>query len=104
MKKPNTTHTPGRTRQQWELWPDYTNKEICVGAVQPHSNLVCAAAVVPYTDKEEGFAVARLIAAAPELLEALEDILTFLPPEWVAGPAGDRGRAAIAKATGKGQP
>jgi len=37
-------------------------------------------------------------------LEALEDILTFLPPEWVAGPAGDRGRAAIAKATGKGQP
>jgi len=105
MKKPNTTHTPGRTRQQWELWPDYTNKEICVGAVQPHSNLVCAAAVVPYTDKEEGFAVARLIAAAPELLAALEAICDDADEDTDSGAAIlATARAAIARATGKGQP
>lgn len=73
----NTTHTPGRVSQPWELWPDYTAQEICVGTLQPHSNLVCAAAIVPYTDKEEGFEVARLIAAAPELLTELEKLAAF---------------------------
>lgn len=125
MKTQNTTHTPGRTRQQWELWPNYTNTEICVGAVQPHSNLVCAAAVVPYTDKEEGFAVANLIAAAPELLAALIDVLgdrdgdgdgccRFCGRDLSEAEdemfctaddcAGFMARTAIARATGKGQP
>lgn len=52
---------------------------------------------------EERKANARLIAAAPELLEVAhlilaEDLLDFLPEEYVS-----RVRAAIAKATGESQ-
>lgn len=39
---------------------------------------------------------ARLIAAAPDLLKALEDIAGYYPNSW----ASDTARAAIAKATG----
>ena len=80
-----------------------------MGAVQPHSNLVCAAAVVPYTDKEEGFAVARLIAAAPELLAALECIARGCEEATDDGltyqveAMGAMARTAIAKANAKGQ-
>jgi hypothetical protein len=45
----------------------------------------------------EGEANARLIAAAPELLQALQDILDT---GFAGGPQGKRARAAIAKATG----
>ena len=41
---------------------------------------------------------ARLIAAAPELLGSLEDMLAVLEARGADGPAMDRARAAIAKA------
>ncbi len=41
---------------------------------------------------------ARLIAAAPELLEALQDLMDT---GFTGGPQGKRARAAIAKATGE---
>jgi hypothetical protein len=46
---------------------------------------------------DEDRANARLIAAAPELLQALQDILDT---GFAGGPQGKRARAAIAKATG----
>ena len=59
------------------------------------------AAVGPTEKSEQQEANARLISAAPDLLEALEKIekaafATVCNPEWIANHA----RAAIAKATG----
>ena len=50
--------------------------------------------------QNERTANARLIAAAPELLEALQDLLDT---GFTGGPQGKRARAAIAKATGEAQ-
>lgn len=47
-------------------------------------------------DSAESIANAHLIAAAPELLEALIGL-----EQWVGGTAYDRARAAIAKAKGE---
>lgn len=58
-------------------------------------------------NKSERDANARLIAAAPELLEALEDCyselnqLAFLSGDNLAKPTLDKARAAIAKAKGE---
>lgn len=56
---------------------------------------------------EEAVANARLIAAAPELLEALEEVMSMLGSELVKDTLGyewhDKARAAIAKATGSDQ-
>lgn len=49
------------------------------------------------TAKAEGSANARLIAAAPELLEALEFVIRGVPDTWEGV---QKARAAIAKATG----
>jgi hypothetical protein len=43
---------------------------------------------------------ARLIAAAPDLLAALEYIVAWNPSDWSAEKARDLARAAIAKAKG----
>lgn len=45
---------------------------------------------------EEAVENARLIAAAPDLLKALEDIAAYYPNSWAA----DTALSAIAKATG----
>jgi hypothetical protein len=44
---------------------------------------------------------ARLIAAAPEMLEALEYILAWTPQGWDVEKARDMARNAIAKAKGE---
>lgn len=48
--------------------------------------------------KEQDKANARLIAAAPELLEALQDLLDSVPPTWECA---ERARDIINKATGE---
>jgi hypothetical protein len=55
---------------------------------------------------EEGLANARLIAAAPELLEALQMLMPQAPNAWAENDPYDvamwgNAQAAIAKATGK---
>ena len=91
-------HTPGpweaewhRKYKQWNVFPE------------------SGKAVVSVTDlcgeysKEETEANARLIAAAPELLEALQGLLDCMAiPSSICKerPAYEAARAAIAKATG----
>jgi hypothetical protein len=51
-----------------------------------------------YGDLETDMANARLIAAAPDLLEALEFVIRGVPDTWEGV---QKARAAIAKATGE---
>ena len=98
-----TQHTPG----PWEIFPSATKQEITVGNYGVHAPLVLASAVVPGLDYQ-AWANARLIAAAPELLEALEACeLAFNAigsdlPAW-AIKTWRNTEAAIAKAKGEAQ-
>lgn len=96
-----TKHTQG----PWEvfhdvdLWPQVVGCGKIIANVNPESFNVGVADLVEMPSD----ANARLIAAAPELLEVAEgiladDMLQHLPAEYIA-----KVRAAIAKATG-GQP
>lgn len=98
-------HTPG----PWWV-DDFGTGDVRVGA-DPSKGMgppICDSRTFickMYQEDERGIdakANARLIAAAPELLEALQKMLndnSFYFPE--GNPWGDAARAAIAKATGK---
>ena len=86
----NSKHTPGPwSYQEWG--------RLILDSGQGSSQLQVAT-VALNTRRDEGTANARLIAAAPELLEALEDIVSNGYGMYAAKLA----RAAIAKATGEG--
>ncbi len=78
-------HTPG----PWIAGDDDDSDFFVVG---PHVDRIVSQPVVKLHSMYDAF----LIAAAPELLDALQDLMFFDngKPEWVAA------RAAIAKATG----
>ena len=85
-------HTPGPWK--WEddnhvLWAQGGKKVIDAA---PYEGMWLAG------ENEE--ADARLIAAAPDLLEALQDCLENTGGGWISAGVIDRARAAIAKATG----
>jgi len=69
---------------------------------------IVMARVINYANEDEANANARLIAAAPELLEALKNALALLAAycgeEGHCQPAIKESRAAIAKATGEEKP
>ncbi len=85
-------HTPG----PWDVESDGTSVAM--------ANQVCVVAPSPdWADNDTTKANARLIAAAPELLEALSIVSRWLPAGDIARPdqiaIRDTVRAAIAKAT-----
>ena len=85
-------HTPGP-------WAIYVNapSDIVIRKMSKDGYELCSIARV-----SSGYANARLIAAAPELLEALQKIAGNTYDEWTNGAeAGRIARAAIAKATGE---
>lgn len=98
-------HTPG----PWYIEP--TGERTCNGPTVSidQSPLKIVARPDWHLDHEEYMANARLIAAAPDLLEALHDCLTIVQDEYDEDPepedltswkrAIDAARAAIAKAT-----
>jgi hypothetical protein len=103
----NNTHTPG----PWEVWtdPGIETRDLSVGPV----NGGVAVADIVTTNAHgiataesigTGHANARLIAAAPELLEALEAIANCLSSISYTGEVWDNelaaARAIIAKAKG----
>ena len=59
------------TQGPWEVWPHGKDRQICIGHLESHSNLVRAICEVDMDD----VANARLIAAAPDLLAAAEALL-----------------------------
>ena len=94
-----SAHTPG----PWAVGPEFDNDgepEIIIEHQTPFGNLVIAVALPGLQGQE---ANARLIAAAPELLEALQNLLAVASvriddPRIVQF---DAARAAVAKATGE---
>ena len=85
-------HTPGP-------WAIYVNapSDIVIRKMSKDGYELCSIARV-----SSGYANARLIAAAPELLEALQKIAGNTYDEWTNGAEAARiARAAIAKATGE---
>lgn len=104
-------HTPGPWRHGSQTGAN-ANTIYAVNGKGPHDEPgICSVYGIPLyrrTDEQmrdiydEGIANAKLIAAAPELLEALERTLSWLssyPGEGALG-AYDQARSAIAKATG----
>jgi hypothetical protein len=82
----NTKHTPGPWRTDVSD-PAFVNYD-----VRTDDTIICTMGIEMPTEEEA--ANARLIAAAPELLEALEDLVNM----WSAANMV-KARAAIAKAT-----
>ena len=85
-------HTPGP-------WAIYVNapSDVVIRKMSKDGYELCAIARV-----SSGYANAHLIAAAPELLEALQKIAGNTYDEWTNGAEAARiARAAIAKATGE---
>ena len=96
-------HTPGK----WEVaWGGYFDGEREVFVRRPEDDVAIAAKIIDPDTEAPSAANARLIAAAPELLEALERVVDEQdgPPllsrraEWHA--AVTAARAAIEKARG----
>lgn len=90
-------HTKGRwVSADYGDYKDYDGKcRVILG-----ENGDIRTAVVLGFDTEENKANARLIAAAPELLDALKDALCALECCGKDYPAASKARSAIAKATG----
>ena len=94
----STQHTPGpwHLRLSNNATPHIEHGDCFRDEVGELDNRIC---VMPseITQSFNSFANARLIAAAPDLLEALEHVIYWDngKPEW------EMARAAIAKATGE---
>lgn len=101
-------HTPG----PWEVYQPSKSQEVALIRVAPKSSfpgniVVASVAANPPESHWEGNA--KLIAAAPDMLEALEFLIGILRTPYNGNPdhaaeydaAFDRAVGAIAKATGK---
>lgn len=92
-------HTPG----PWRIGTAPPNGEQTIGTIR---GMMVAVATTGVGMDEETLANARLIATAPELLEALQEVLPMLEHllmirgEPEPGSIGHKARAAIAKAIG----
>lgn len=90
------------TKGPWQVSSWYSEAGRSCGV----SNGIQGVAGVYGMGRDEAEANARLIAAAPELLEALARLVGHCYPEFdepLFAAAVDRSRAAIAKATGEKQ-
>ena len=81
-------HTPG----PWRVVQDPTNLSL-----QVYGQTLALFECWRRSDEQTELANARLIAAAPDLLEALEFVIRGVPDTWEGV---QKARAAIAKATG----
>ena len=94
-----TKHTPGH----WVVAPPFEEDgliEIPIGVMTP-MGLFTVAVVMGGMSPEMQVANASLIAAAPELLEALQAFVKYADDVNDDSPEFDRASAAIAKATGQ---
>jgi hypothetical protein len=102
-----SAHTPGPWRFEPRIWntPDAENREASDGSIVSLKNGERDWFVARVDNAPQAEANARLIAAAPELYEALEFcvlvLMNIAPAGGVYNPALTKARAAIAKAEGR---
>lgn len=102
-----TTHTPRPWQvvlQPSKTWVGMRSVHVCAAGDPAKVMSVAHIGCISGTNPDEE-ANARLIAAAPEMLEALIQALRFLDIDGApvaASLAADQARAAIARATGGG--
>ena len=106
-------HTAGKHTQPWPWkvrphWNDEDKFEVYPDRETQWGNPSAIAEVTAHRfdvgdlSAEEALANARLIAAAPDLLEALSELLQANSYYFPAGnPWGDKARSAIARAEGR---
>lgn len=94
----STQHTPG----PWVAFADHPEGAIPVRA-DGLLVAVCRYSQNPRIGKENAEANAHLIAAAPELLEALKDVMDRLVDKHEQDESAVAAHAAITKATGEGK-
>jgi len=98
--KAMSNHTPG----PWVIYPATNGSEICAVDMEPGLPIRAGIARVNQYTYGEWIGNARLIAAAPELLEALEMMLEMSEMGGFGKAAAeDVARVAIAKAKGEEQ-
>jgi hypothetical protein len=95
----------GHTKGPWQVSGCRHSGDLKIGrdtrlhAVGPDGDAVC---MVFYDMKTgRGLRDARLIAAAPELLEVARMVVEASDLAGISGPLGDAARAALAKALGQ---
>lgn len=103
-------HTPGPWSQDPNELADVRGpdgKDVAVAVCKQMTGLTFNPETISPESRVQANANARLIAAAPELLEALENILDDIGPHMVISPLTGsqlvilrRGREAVSKATG----
>ena len=99
----STQHTPGPWELSEGVYKDGFGTYRRIEQVEQFGDVVgsvCIRHEINHTLNEAGEANARLIAAAPDLLEVLEICAMVLNQVWYRTPA-DMAYAAIAKATGE---
>ena len=106
MKTIEMTHTPGpweiHRRKKFSFDIDAPNGDTQTGAVSWEAlATVSGDEDAPATNQAKGEANARLIAAAPDMLEALLEIYSI--PEGFSNDMREVADRAIAKATGQGE-
>jgi hypothetical protein len=86
-------HASGPWQWDDEVWTEYDPAERAPWLIGADGRLILTGQIRCQTEAD-----ARLIAAAPELLEALEDAILHL---WPNTEAANKARTAIAKARGE---
>jgi hypothetical protein len=90
-------HTQGPWQVGYAV-DDYGDTEIIIEKITSSGSLLVAVAVGGLLGQE---ANARLIAAAPDLLAVLQELIDIEGPQPGTATWADKARAAIAKATGE---
>ena len=82
---------------KWKISDDLTDEDRIVIDTGPSRGCIIVERHIEGHDQED-MPAARMIVAAPEMLDALKQVEQWLPAQ---GPQGDFIRAAIAKAEGR---
>lgn len=98
----DTKFTPGR----WIAAQKHSSKVGLPVVASPHGRSIASVTFFGLGENfknhdDESYANAHLIAAAPELYEALEDVLGLIKPEFEQSPMVSFAKAALANARGE---
>lgn len=94
------------TKGRWVAAQKHSSKVGLPVVASPHGRSIASVTFFGLGENfkshdDESYANAHLIAAAPELYEALKDILGIIPPDYEESPMVAFAKAALTKARGE---